>query len=238
MKKIVLILCVFLLVGCDKQISIEEENVQTISYDGVVLLKKEHKNMLDYFNRLKWKEGTLKEGIVNTLTITTKEQVYLVQITEKNHFIISNNKKNYYSKDASLIDFLNYLNKKKTQYLKEDFYQIDFLEEYQSGNNDLFIKLEQGNYFYLLVSGYTITDFRIHELERNEDDFEDVNVLYHKELIEKDHRIIIRVKNPYENFIRITFTTPYDYQVSIIPIYNVETGQFTYQKTMIPKENS
>lgn len=238
MKKILLIFCIFLLVGCEKQFPIEQENVQAITYDNVSLLKKEHETILDYFNQLKWKEGTLDEEIINTLTITTKDMFYTIQITDNNHVIYKENKKSYYSKDHSLADFIDYLNKRKNIYLNDTFYDINLVEEYQNGNNDFLIKLEQGNYYYILESEETITDFRIHELEVKDKIFEDVNVLFQKELIEKGHRIIIRINNPSQSHIRITFTTPYGYQVSIVPVYNEEQGSIIYQRKMIPKENS
>lgn len=239
MKKIFLaILLSIILTGCEKTFTINQEEVQKISYDNVTILEKEYSSIINFFNQLNWKKGTLKENTTNTLILTTKENINTIFLTDQNHLTYQINNQTYYSKDASISDFIQYLNKKKQAYLDDTFYSIELLSDYQKEENDILIKLEQGNYYYILESEETITDFRIHELEKKENTFEDINVLYQKELIEKRNKIIIRIQNPKENFIRITFSTSYGYEISIIPIYDENTNEITYQKEMKPKENS
>lgn len=237
-KRFLALLLSLLLIGCDKTFTINQEEVQKISYDNVTILDKEYSNIINFFNQLIWKEGTLNESITNTLILTTKENVNTISITNQNHLIYQKDNQTYYSKDTSILDFIQYLNKKKQTYLDDTFYSIELQTDYEQENNDILIKLEQGNNYYVLKSEETITDFRIHELEKKDNTFEDINVLYQKELIEKRNRIIIRLKNPKENYIRITFSTSYGYEISIIPIYDEEKDEIIYQKEMKPKENS
>ena len=58
-------------------------------------------------------------------------------------------------------------------------------------------------------------------------------------MIEQNHRIIIRSDEALRNaMIRITFTTPYHYELSLIPTYDEESGELTFQKEFKEKENS
>lgn len=233
-----LLLC--LLVGCNQTtLTIKKEELQEIKYGELTLLKKEHDTISEYFQELKFKKGELKEKDLDLLTIVTNNERYQIHITENHHFYYEKDEKTYYSKDQSIEDFVNYLEKLKKTYLREDFYQIEEVSQYQSGNNDLLIKLDSSDHYLILTSEFTLTNFRIHKIEKEGDDYEDIDLIYQNELIEQGHRIVIRTQTAVENsMIRITFTTPYQYEVSIIPIYDRETKEITFQKEFKAKENS
>ena len=239
MKKWLLLLCLIVITGCNTiHVSIDKETIQQITYENVTILKKEYDQITNYIGNLTFKKGNLKEKVLSTLIIVTNQNRYQISITEGYHMTYQENDESYYSKDTSIKDFFHYLEKIKNTYLNESFYTISKLEEYQSGNNDVLIKLDMSDDYLLLVSDLTITDFRIHKLEvTGENTYEDIDLLFQKELIEQNHRILIRMKQPFEDSpIRITFTTPYLYEVSIIPKY--ENGTLTFLKEFKKKENS
>ena len=240
MKKLWVVLLAFLFVGCGQTtLTIDQEEIQEVSYGSVTLLKKEHETISDYFQELPFKQGSLKEEDIGILTIVTNTDRYLIHVTKDHHLYYEKEGKTYYSKDPSIVDFVGYLENIKETYLDREFYTITETNEYQVGNNDVLIKLDTSDHYLIIISELTLTDFRIHKIEQIDNEYRDVDLLYQNELIEQNHRIIIRSDEALRNaMIRITFTTPYHYELSLIPTYDEESGELTFQKEFKEKENS
>ena len=78
---------------------------------------------------------------------------------------------------------------------------------------------------------YDLYNFSINEIKVNNDEYEEIDLIYNKDLINKNN-IIIR-KNDFTN-IKISFSTKYNYIVNIIPY--LENGILKFKKEFVQKK--
>lgn len=205
MKKIILLI-IFLLTGCTSYEFQITENITEAKYSDVEIIKDDYKKIRDLINKNDFNEKKPNEKFQNTLTIKTKSDIY--KFTISNNYI---NYNNHYSKNKELI---NYLEKLEETYYDSNFFKINHTNNYELNENDENILLDNINSYIILKLDTHIKDFKINLEEFNGHDYDDIDLLYNKDKINKN-TIAIR-KNLEKSIIRISFKNPYNYEVSII----------------------
>lgn len=236
MKKRITILIILLLLatGCTIRSDLKENEILTIKDNSIILLKKDYNQLIQYINHLSFSKREEKIKATNTLTITTKDNIHIFQISKDHKIKYQTGKSTYYSKNQkTIIKIEKILSKLKKEYLKQDFYSISESKNYEEQKNDLLIKVDNISQYFILTSNQEIKQFEIHKVELKEHKYHDIDLIYEKEKIEKGKRIIIRM-NPQKDYFRyrISFINEYGLNVSIIPTYEIEkeTGLLQFMK--------
>lgn len=205
MKRLLIFIIPFLILGCSKKLEINDK-ITEIKYNNYVIDSGD-------FNKIKNMIGTnfnKKYGgkLSDKLMIKTTKNIYYFYLD--NEMIKYNGMVQYNNK---LNNFLNDLIKK---YTNKDFYFIDYKKNYEEGGNN--ILLDKTSNYIILNFKEDVYDFRINEIEKSNDKFDDVNLLYSQDVVSEN--IVIRKTIDYENpDIKISFKNKYGYTFSIIPFY-------------------
>ena len=120
-----------------------------------------------------------------------------------------------------------YLTKLENTYTNKNFFDIKYIKNYNVSDNDLNINLDKTSNYIIIKANKPIKDFKINAIDyENKNNYQDVDLLYEKDKI-ANQTIVIRKSIDYEKpDIRISFSNQYNYNVSIIPIYNGENLTF------------
>lgn len=236
MKKRITILIILLLfaTGCTINTKLKENEIITIKDNSIVLLSKDYKQLLQHINHLSFSKREENIKVNNTLTITSKDNIHIFQISKDHKIKYQVGKNIYYSNNQKTIKKIQTLlaNLKK-EYLKRDFFQISELKKYEEKKNDLIIKIDNVSQYFSLTSTQEIKQFQIHKVEWKNNQYHDIDLIYENKKITKGKRIVIRM-NPQKDYYRyrISFTNEYGLTVSIIPTYEIEkeTGLLQYVK--------
>ncbi len=189
--------------------------ITEIKYNDVTILEDEYDNIKDLINT---KFSNEKHKIDGDLTIKTTEDIYYFKVSDK--YLGYNGK---YAENKKIGPYLKQL---KEKYHNTDFYDINYEENYINAENDLNINLDKtSNYIVIKLNGM-IKDFKINEIEYEDDTYKDIDLLYEKDEIDNQAITIRKSVNYGKPDIRISFSNPYNYRVSIIPIYEDEEIKF------------
>lgn len=215
MRKILLILLILTLTGCTTKINLDGE-ITEIKYGDITIQSKDYKNIKKLLNT-KF-NNTLKKDLKNQLTIKTKKDIY--------YYKISDNYVCYEGKCAENKKLGKYLKKLKEKYYDTKFYDISYDNTHEKNDNDINIALDKTSNYILIKIKNQIKNFKINEIEYNENTYKDIDLLYEEKLI-SNQTIAIRKSISYtEPDIRISFSNEYGYNISIIPIY--ENGKLKF----------
>ena len=205
MKKLVLLI-ILLLTGCSSYEFQIKEDITEAKYSDVEIIKDDYKKIKELINKNDFNEKTPNEKFKNTLTIKTKSDIYKFTISD--NYI---NYNNHYSKNKELI---NYLEKLEETYYDANFFKIEHTTNHELNERDENILLDNINSYIIINLDTNIKNLKINLEEFNGHDYEDIDLLYEKDEINKN-KIAIR-KNLEKSIIRISFKNPYNYEVSII----------------------
>ena len=213
MRNLIVFLFVLLFTGCGVKPNIEGE-ISEIKYNDTYIVSSDYNKIKNMVSNHTYLNG--EEELKNSLVIKTDKDIYSFKLSDD--FISYNGKM---TKDSEINKYLQDLTKK---YHDRDFYEINYVKDFEDGDNEIIFLDKTSNYIVINFSK-KVTNFKINEILNDGDDYSDVDLLYSKESVNKD--VIIRKSIDYkEPDIRISFTNEYGFRFSIIPRYNDDKLEF------------
>lgn len=212
--------------------SIEQKDVVELKLENITILKQDYEEIINLLNCIHPSRQKQTIEKYKILKVTTKEEIYEFHISDKNILSFEKDGQTYYSKNKNTIKKINQrLQKIKKQYQNEKFYSIKYQKELKQKENDLIIKIDNVNEYFIVESKVDIKKLQIHKVERKENEYHDIEPIYTKENISNGQRVVIRM-NPIKDYYqyRISITNLYGVIVSIIPTYDLEkeSGKLIY----------
>ena len=224
MRKIIILLISFLLFGCSKTLDIHGE-ITEIKYNNVLINEDDFDDIKKMINNTYEKDE--KKDLANKLTIKTTDDIY--------YFSLSDDELKYDGKVAENTELNSYLQSLTKKYTDKDFYTIDYMKNYEANSDDQTVLLDKTSNYIVINFGEKVSNFKINEIETENDKFKDVDLLYSQNDV-NESKIIIRKSVNYETpDIRISFENKYNYVVSIIPTYNSEKDVVEFKTTFEAK---
>ena len=213
MRKLIIFLFVLLFTGCGVKPNIEGE-ISEIKYNDTYIVSSDYNKIKNMISNHTYLNG--EEELKNSLVIKTDKDIYSFKLSDD--FISYNGKM---TKDSEINKYLQDLTKK---YHDRDFYEINYVKDFEDGDNEI-ISLDKTSNYIVIKFSKKVTNFKINEILNDGDDYSDVDLLYSKESVNKN--VIIRKSIDYkEPDIRISFTNEYGFRFSIIPRYNDDKLEF------------
>lgn len=220
MKKLMIILCIFLFCGCSKTLDIQGK-ITEIKYNDVFINKDDFDDIKKLIN-MNYDKSEDKD-LSNKLTIKTTDDIY--------YFSLNDEELKYDGKVAYNDKLNSYLQSLTDKYTNMDFYTIDYMKNYEANSNDHTILLDKTSNYIVINFGEKVSNFKINEIEQADDKFVDVNLVYEENSIDEG-TVIIRKSVSYDiPDIRISFENKYGYVVSIIPTYNKDKDAVEFKTT-------
>lgn len=220
MKKLMIILCIFLFCGCSKTLDIHGD-ITEIKYNDVFINKDDFDDIKKLIN-MNYDKSEDKD-LSNKLTIKTTDDIY--------YFSLNDEELKYDGKVAYNDKLNSYLQSLTDKYTNMDFYTIDYMKNYEANSNDHTILLDKTSNYIVINFGEKVSNFKINEIEQADDKFVDVNLVYEENSIDEG-TVIIRKSVSYDiPDIRISFENKYGYVVSIIPTYNKDKDAVEFKTT-------
>lgn len=220
MKKLMIILCIFLFCGCSKTLDIQGK-ITEIKYNDVFINKDDFDDIKKLIN-MNYDKSEDKD-LSNKLTIKTTDDIY--------YFSLNDEELKYDGKVAYNDKLNSYLQSLTDKYTNMDFYTIDYMKNYEANSNDHTILLDKTSNYIVINFGEKVSNFKINEIEQVDDKFVDVNLVYEENSIDEG-TVIIRKSVSYDiPDIRISFENKYGYVVSIIPTYNKDKDAVEFKTT-------
>lgn len=224
MKKYLFFTIIFLLMGCRSQ-NISIENPISISYNDYTIIENDYDTITNLLSQLKFSCGKKQNYNTNLLTITDQNTIYHFHISHNYYMEFQENNKYCYTKDSQQVENLvNELNNLIKKYQNTNFLTLNSSTSYESNDDDTYIKLDKVNQYITLSSELPIYNLKINEIEYDKEElsYKEINLLYSIESIEANKKIVIRKNVVDEATFKISFETPYNYQVNIIPVLNAQ----------------
>ena len=223
-----LILLLFFITGCSNT-KLDLENIKSVEYNNIYIIEEDYKNIKDSLLELNFTCSNTKTIDGDLLKIVTNDNLYEIYISNNYYMEFKQNNKYCLTSDTNKIyDELNNLQKK---YSNSEFYNITYTNNYEENENDEIIKIDKNDNYIIINTLYELYDFSINEIKQNNDTYEEINLIYNKDMIDKNN-IVIR-KDDFTN-IKISFSNKYNYMVTIVPYLENETIKF---KTTFVQKN-
>ena len=215
MRKVIILLCVFLLCGCEKTLNFHGK-ITEIKYNNIYIDEGDFNDIKKLINTTYDKKED--KDFSNKLTIKTTDEIY--------YFSLSDKEVKYGEKVGENTKLNTFLQKLTDKYTDKNFYTIDYMKNYEANSDEQTILLDKTSNYIIINFGKKVSNLKINEIEVNDDKYVDTNLIYSLEDVNKD-KVIIRKSINYDNpDIRISFENEYGYVVSIIPIYNNDMVEF------------
>ena len=224
MHKIIVVLAIFLLVGCSNTLDINGK-ITEIKYNNILINEEDFEKVKNLINNTFEKDED--RDLANKLTIKTTNDIY--------YFSLSDDELKYGGKVADNTKLNTYLHALTKKYTDRDFYTIDYMKNYEANSNEQIILLDKTSNYIVINFGEKVTNFKINEIEDKNDKYMDIDLLYSEEGVNKRQIIIRKSINLESPDIRISFENKYGYIVSIIPTYNIEKDTVEFKTTFKAK---
>ena len=215
MRRIIILLCIFLLCGCSKSLDINGD-ITEIKYNDIYINKNDFKKVRNLINKSYDKKE--EKDLSNKLTIKTNEDIY--------YFSLNDNEIKYDGKVAKNTELNNFLQKLTDKYTNKDFYTIDYMKNYEANSDEKTVLLDKTSNYIVINFGKKVINFKINEIEIEDDKFTDIDLLYSADNVNEGKVIIRKSINMDVPDIRISFENEYGYNISIIPVYSDDKVEF------------
>lgn len=223
MKRFLFIL-IILISGCSKDYRLNIDNIQTISYDNINLIESDFELIKEKINKLNFKIKDVNKTYGKILKIVSNENIYDFNISDNTIYYEENNK-TYVSNNIKALT--NILDEIKTKYTDTSFFKVSY-DTCDNAN----VKIDNSSKCLIIETSKILYNFKINSITMIEDYLEETGLLYEKEEV-KNNKITIRVDVLDKANIKISFDTKYDYNISILPIYNTYDDNLILNLTSI-----
>ena len=214
MRKIIVLLVIFLLAGCSSTLDINGK-ITEIKYNDILINKEDFNEVKKLINNTYEKEE--EKDLANKLTIKTTDDIY--------YFSLNDDKLKYGGKVTENKKINKYLQSLTDKYTNMDFYTIDYMKNYEDKTSN-----------YIVINfGEKVRNFKINEIEQSNDKYSDVDLVYSSDNIDESTVIIRKSINYDIPDMRISFENKYGYVVSIIPRYNNDTDKIEFDTSFASK---
>ncbi len=224
MRKIIVLLVIFLLAGCSSTLDINGK-ITEIKYNDILINKDDFNKVKKLINNTYEKEE--EKDLANKLTIKTTDDIY--------YFSLNDDKLKYGGKVTENKKINKYLQSLTDKYTNMDFYTIDYMKNYEANNDEKTILLDKTSNYIVINFGEKVRNFKINEIEQANDKYSDVDLVYSSDNIDESTVIIRKSINYDIPDIRISFENKYGYLVSIIPRYNNDTDKIEFDTSFASK---
>lgn len=217
MKKVLYLLYItFIICGCSNK-NIDINNIQAITYNDINLLEEEFEKIQQELNKLSFSKTKSNQENFKFLKITSADKIFNFKVIDKNIYYQDNNTSYIAHNSENLNKYLQEIEKIYTDF---SFFSISY-EKCNLDEKQTFIKLDNTNTCLIINSNKNLYDFKIHSLELIDNNFNEVNLLYKKDRIKNN--VLIKSVISSTPKIKITFSTKYNFIISIVPIYDKKT---------------
>lgn len=220
MKKLLILLCIFLICGCQKSLEINGK-ITEIKYNDVLIAESDFESIEKLINKSYDKNE--EKDLANKLTIKTNKDIY--------YFSLSDDEIKYGGKVAKNTELNNYLRDLTDKYTNMNFYTIDYMKNYEANSDEKSILLDKTSNYIIINFGKKVMNFKINEIEEENGKFSDIDLLYSMDSVNEGKVIIRKSIDMSIPDIRISFENEYGYSISIIPIYDDGKVQFETTST-------
>ena len=220
MKKWLILICIFLICGCQKSLEINGK-ITEIKYNDVLIAESDFESIEKLINKSYDKNE--KKDLANKLTIKTNKNIY--------YFSLSDDEIKYGGKVAKNTELNNYLRDLTDKYTNMNFYTIDYMKNYEANSDEKSILLDKTSNYIIINFGKKVMNFKINEIEEENGKFSDIDLLYSMDSVNEGKVIIRKSIDMSIPDIRISFENEYGYSISIIPIYDDGKVQFETTST-------
>ena len=224
MRKIIVLLVIFLLAGCSSTLDINGK-ITEIKYNDILINKDDFNKVKKLINNTYEKEE--EKDLANKLTIKTTDDIY--------YFSLNDDKLKYGGKVTENKKINKYLQSLTDKYTNMDFYTIDYMKNYEANNDEKTILLDKTSNYIVINFGEKVRNFKINEIEQANDKYSDVDLVYSSDNIDESTVIIRKSINYDIPDMRISFENKYGYVVSIIPRYNNDTDKIEFDTSFASK---
>ncbi len=224
MRKIIVLLVIFLLAGCSSTLDINGK-ITEIKYNDILINKEDFNEVKKLINNTYEKEE--EKDLANKLTIKTTDDIY--------YFSLNDDKLKYGGKVTENKKINKYLQSLTDKYTNMDFYTIDYMKNYEANNDEKTILLDKTSNYIVINFGEKVRNFKINEIEQANDKYSDVDLVYSLDNIDESTVIIRKSINYDIPDMRISFENKYGYVVSIIPRYNNDTDKIEFDTSFASK---
>ncbi len=225
MKKKLILVLLFFITGCSSKLNFNNE-INRIKYNNNNIYYQDYDTIINDLNSIKWncdkKDNNYNES---NLIINTKDSIMNFYFSNNYYMEYKNNNKYCYTKNKKVVKKLkNNLDNLINKYKNTDFIKLELIDNYDFEENDTIIKLDKTDSYLVLDVVDDIYNFKIHQIERNNDAIQEIDLVYDSEFIDK--KILIRIdKNNISNY-KINFKNKYNYDFEIFLNYNKNTFSF------------
>ena len=224
MRKIIVLLVIFLLAGCSSTLDINGK-ITEIKYNDILINKDDFNKVKKLINNTYEKEE--EKDLANKLTIKTTDDIY--------YFSLNDDKLKYGGKVTENKKINKYLQSLTDKYTNMDFYTIDYMKNYEANNDEKTILLDKTSNYIVINFGEKVRNFKINEIEQANDKYSDVDLVYSSDNIDESTVIIRKSINYDIPDMRVSFENKYGYVVSIIPRYNNDTDKIEFDTSFASK---
>lgn len=223
MKKIILLLTLFLCVSCSKKMeNISLAKITKMHYDTVEISQKNWKQILDIYHEIPFTTNPVKNTYKNKLSIHTKDQFILLSFSDNSCGKLEIDDKIYYSCHKSVENLMKNLQQITKSYTNDDFFDLKLVEKEEKKVKDSkTIKVEESDQYLKLSFKESVTNFRIHKTDFINQEYTDIDLLYTEKRIPKGTVLYIEKRMNYD-YIRISFENKYHTNFSVIPMMDEE----------------
>ena len=219
MKKILILILLFFITGCSSKLNINNE-INSIKYNDNNIYYQDYDTIINDLNSIKWncdrKDNSYNES---NLIINTKDSIINFYFSNNYYMEYKNNNKYCYTKNKKVVKKLkNNLNNLINKYKNTDFIKLELIDNYDYEENDTIIKLDKSDSYLVLDIVDDIYNFKIHQIERNNDAIQEIDLVYNNEFINK--KILIRIDKKNIGNYKINFKNKYNYDFEIFLNYN------------------
>ena len=204
MKKIIILISLtLLLTGCNK-LNINN-NITSITYDNHKIDETDYGNILDYLNNITFYCGKKQNYNDHTIVINSNEEIFNFHLSNNYYMEYQKDNKYCYTKNKEVVkNFITTLDNLINKYENVDIYNIKYVENYKENSDDFNIRLDKSNSYIVLENTQGISKFKINEIEYIDNNYEEIDLIYNENLIDKN-KIIIRKDLISNTNIKISF---------------------------------
>lgn len=228
MKKLLIVVIIILLTGCSKKLEINQDIIN-INYNKYNLAQEDYNKVINYLNQINFSCGKNQNYSTTLLSIRTTSTIINFNLSSNYYMEYQENNKYCYTKDKEKVKNLIFLlDELIEKYTNNNFYTIEFLTDYQESNDDINIRLDKSSEYIIINTSETITNFKINEIEFNDNYFDEINLIYQKDIIEPNRIVIRKLLGDMPNY-KISFMNNYGYTFHIVPTYDGITGNIVFK---------